>query len=218
MARYETNQEICGQHPQIAFTISHEPQFSLEWLTRYFETEIVKGVQYKPLQTVQIGWLPVQLRENGSFLELWEPQFDSLPIKWRPGVDNVVRHLILQKSVCEELGVDPVFPSCIQPGIVSPSFLKDATEDRFSMSRDLVSGRDSGWVFHDIGYFGEEGEFKSLYEISLCHMGVIPFLALPPETNILRQDASIRVSWREKHISSETNDLLRKLVASPILV
>ncbi len=42
-------------------------------------------------------------------LEVWEPQFDSMPIKWVRGVNNTLRHIILQKSVAEILGCEPAF-------------------------------------------------------------------------------------------------------------
>lgn len=217
MANYFT--KTCGTagHPEIGFAFSEESNPSVDWLLSYFESEVANGRRFQAGETVQVGWMIVELKEAPeNSLEIWEPDFDSMPIRWCRGVNNTLRHLVLQKSICDEIACEPDFPSLRQPSVISPNFL--TTPNDFVMSRDLAVGGDSGWVFHEPGYSGNEGKFVSLFEIALYHMEIIPFLALPPGTSVIKSGGVIEVTCVNKQISSRTNSLLGKVAKARILV
>ena len=153
--------------------------------------------------------------EQGD-LEVWEPQFDSFPIKWTQGVNNTLRHLILQKSVTELFGSEPDYPSLRQAGLTTSGFLK--ASNHWTMSREQASGNDSGWLFSTLNQTRDDGELKSLFEISFYHMEIVPYLALPRGARIEKSDGVIEIQFAAKRITSNENDLLCRLAKSPILV
>jgi hypothetical protein len=197
-------------HQEISLHLAADSGLTPDWLLAYFETEVVRGRKFLACETVQIGWMVTQLREVRETLELWEPRFDSFPIQWVRGVNNTVRHLVLQKEVCAQFECEPRFPSLRQPAVIAPDFL--ALPGTFSMSRDEPSESDSGWVFKKPGYSGSEGEWRSLFEISIYQGHVIPFLALPVGTVVTKTSGSIEIDRNGKHITSESNKLLGQLM------
>jgi hypothetical protein len=202
-------------HRDICIEVADAFASTAEWLISYFETEVASGTRFEANQTVEIGWSLLLLRESGDCLEVWEPDFDAMPIRWCLGVNNTLRHLTLQRSVCQELNCEPVFPSIRHAGAVSPSFV---TCDAFTMSRDQPANSDSGWVFREEGYAGSDAELVSLYQVALQKPTVIPFVALPENASVHLRSNHIEVSFRNLVISSRDNSLLAKLVESPSLV
>jgi hypothetical protein len=210
---------LCKQrdHREIVFYLSEEGGIDPQWLLSFFEDAVLKGRRFEPGQTVQIGWMVTMLKLNGKGeIEVWEPQFDSFPVQWTPSVNNTIRHLILQKSVSELFGCEPDFPSLRQAGLISSGFFK--ASHNVIMSRDQPSGNDSGWFFRASGQDREGGELKSLYEISLHHIEIVPFLALPKGASVTRTEGSIQVEFTGKRVTSDENELLRRLATSPLLV
>jgi hypothetical protein len=206
-------------HPEVSVTLSEHIQMDVRWLLSFFETEVQNGRRFNSLETIQIGWMVVTLKASvAGDLEVWEPQFDSFPVRWIKGANNTLRHLILQKSVCEQFGCEPNFPSLLQSGVVSPRFLDKG--EGFLMSRDQPSNNDSGWVFstpeESVGV--DSGEHRSLFEIFFYHTEVIAFLAMPPGSEVLKTNCLIEATFNGHTLSSKNNDLLRKICVSSILV
>jgi hypothetical protein len=81
----------------------------------------------------------------------------------------------------------------------------------FTMSRDVPDQAHSGWVFTEVGYDGAEGEYQSLYQIALRQPRVIPFLALPPATDVSCEARQIRILREAVRVSSVENIFLRPL-------
>lgn len=213
-----TSCSAFGQR-EISLSLKAESGLDPSWLIAYFESEVRAGRRFQPEETVQIGWMIVMLRPNAAGeLEVWEPQFDSLPIQWTKGVNNTLRHLVIQKSVCEQFGCEPDFPSLRQAGVVAKRFLEGT--QTFAMSRDEASNNDSGWGFfvpnEPIG--AGDGEFRSLFEISFYHVEIIPFLAMPAGATITKSSDAVEVTFNERTLSSKTNELLHKISQSPVLV
>ncbi len=219
MTEYRTS--LCGAFGQQEISLSLKAKSGIDpsWLVAYFESEVRTGRRFQSGETVQIGWMIVMLRSSATGeLEVWEPQFDSLPIKWTKGVNNTLRHLIIQKSVCEQFECEPDFPSLQQAGIVAPRFLEST--DTFTMSRDQSVNNDSGWVFsvpNEPVRLGD-GEFRSLFEISFYHTEAIAFLAMPAGASATKSNGVIEVTWNRRSLSSQNNELLKKLSESPSLV
>jgi len=201
-------------HPEIRFSVSDESGLSGEWLRDYFESQVSNGQRFQDNETVQIGWMIVKLKTDSSgALELWEPDFDSMPIKWSRTVNNTLRHLIIQRAICNELGCEPDFASLLQTAVVGSNFLDNPGD--FVMSRDNSAGADSGWLFRRLDDHSVEAEVKSLYEISLHRRSVIPFLALPAGATVECTGQIVKISFADKQITSRTSDVLHKISDTP---
>lgn len=218
MTKYRTS--TCAEfgHNEISFTLNSDAGIEAQSLVEYFEKAVRTGQRFQAGETVQIGWMVVSIRANAEGdLELWEPQFDSVPIRWTKGVDNTFRHLIIQKSVCELFALEPDFPSLRSAGIVSADFLQNT--DGFAMTRDRPTNNDSGWIFRGANEpTSVSAQFRSLFEVSFYQTNIIPFLALPVGANVTKVGGVIQANAAGKSISSKESELLRKLSESPILV
>ena len=211
--------KICKDsgHPEICFAVAKESQLSIDWLRNYFESEVSHGKTFQSGETIQIGWMFVQLKKiSEDILDVWEPDFDAIPIKWCRGVNNTLRHLILQRSVCNEIECEPNFPSLRQAGIASINFLN--SENDFMMSRDYSPEGGSGWGFYQADELSLNGDFFSLYEIALNLIYVIPFLALPVGATVQRIGSNIELIYAGKQITSQNNDLLHRISEATILI
>ena len=167
MREFRTTKCHAHGHPEIAILLDENSDLSPDWLISFFEAEVGNGQRFQADETVQVGWMLTMLRASSDphCLELWEPEFDSLPINWCRGATNTLRHLIIQQSVCEELGVEPNFPSLREAGVASPCF--GNSDGSFTMSRDESDGNDSGWVLASLGYAGSEGAVPILVRVEL---------------------------------------------------
>ncbi|MBB6583836.1 hypothetical protein [Ralstonia solanacearum] len=195
-------------HPDIVVTVSPGLSTGFEWIVSYFEEAVASGTAFHENQLVQIGWMMVtlRLREQGD-LEVWEPRFDSMPISWVPGASTTIRHLVLQRELCRQLGMDPVFPALNQSGVVSAHFMGTKA---FCMERDVPqAGTDSGWIFKDA--HPEGGRHCSLFEIAVSRPEVIPFLALPVGAAVTCDASSVTASHRGHTLSSASNEFLARL-------
>jgi len=218
MKEYTTTKCHTYGHPEITILLDENSDLSPDWLISFFEAEVENGQRFQIGETVQVGWMLTMLRASSDphRMELWEPEFDSLPITWCRGATNTLRHLILQQSVCEELGVEAYFPSLSEAGVASPCF--GNSEGNFSMSRDDSEGNDSGWVLASLGYSGSEGQFQSLVELSFKQQKIVPFLALPPGASVTVTPELIEVEHSESRLSSESSELLRGILEAPVFV
>ena len=144
--------------------------------------------RFLPEQTVQVGWSVLEIcQRNDGTLALFEPDFQSMPVRFVDGVSNTLLHLFLQKSVAESLGLvgELAPPSLRESAIVCTEF---GSTEGFVMSRVTAKAADSGWFFgcgsaaHD--HQSPDGLRRvSLYEAVIRHDDrTIPFLALPPDT------------------------------------
>lgn len=218
MIEFRTN---LGRQPAREIIVPLDERSGLEpkWLLKFFEDAVARGQCFSANETVQIGWMLVMLKENDQHdLEIWEPQFDSIPIRWIRGANNTIRHLILQKSVADLFQVEPEFPSLRQAGIASQSFLTTPSEHGFRLARQLPEGNDSGWSFDTPANSGDMPEFRSLFELSFHHPEIVPFLALPSEAIVLKKGDQITISLREKTLNSAQNKFLQSLSSVSVWV
>jgi hypothetical protein len=160
---------------------------SVQWLLEWIESEVAGGRRFLPEQTIQVGWslLEVRQRTDGT-LGLFEPDFQSMPMRFVDGVSNTLLHLLLQKSVIESLDLEGeiAIPSSCDSAIICTEF---GSTEGFVMSRVTPKPTDSGWFIgcnrqaHD-HQLAEVLRRVSLYEAAICHEDrTIPFLALPPD-------------------------------------
>ena len=180
----------CGEHDHLEISVQCEDapalSSSLRWFLGWLENEVAGGRRFLPDQTVQVGWslLEIRQRTDGT-LALFEPDFQSMPVKFVDSVSNTLLHLFLQKSVAESLGLgeELALPSLRDSAIVCTEF---GSTEGFVMSRVTPKAADSGWFF---GCDSDAHDHQSphclrrvsLYETATRHDArTIPFLALPP--------------------------------------
>jgi hypothetical protein len=194
-------------HPDVIVGV--DPRWSqlADWLPSYFAEEVRAGVRFTPDQTVQVGWslLKLAATSDGN-LSAFEPDFETMPIRWVEGVDRTVRFLAVQRAVCDDCQVDPAFPSILQPA--SSTEVMPAA-DQFTMVRSEAEGNHSGWTFHRRSDAGMR--LLSLYEAAIINRAIVPFLALPVGSIVERDGRALSVSIAGRHISSGSSDLLSRL-------
>lgn len=202
------------RHPDIVVSMPSGPESGAKSIMAYFAGEVRQGVVFKPGETVQMGWMMLMLKatENGE-LDVWEPQFGVVPIVWERGASKTYRQLIAQKSVAEQLGVEPSFPSFRQSAVISSDFIESKN---FAMSRDRPAGTDSGWLFTTMENGSSDGRLASLFEIASKRPEVIPFLALPAASAVVLNNGNFQVSYDGKSIDSDSNVVLRRLIGSDL--
>lgn len=216
MTKVRTSIHRSGQS-EIVIHFDEQSGLDPTCLIGFFQDAAAQGKRFLSGETIQVGWMVVLLKaaESGD-LEIWEPQFDSIPVKWIHGVNNTLRHLILQRSVVELFKVEPMFPSLRDAGLASKSFLTVPTPPDFRMTRTPPSGNDSGWRFDTALSQNLDAERRSLFELSFFQMAIVPFLALPVGASVVKTDNNLVLSLNGIAVDSKQNQLLQRLVASPI--
>jgi hypothetical protein len=207
---YRTRHDVKS-HPAIIVELDDASRLTPDWLLGYFDEEVTAGRVFKAGETVGVGWGLLLLREaetGKNELEVWEPDFASMPIRWVPGINMTQRHLVLQKSNAEALSLGPVFPSLLQPCSVGPSWQQYQS---FHLWRETNDEPHSGWVVgHDVAV--DTVDLCSLYEVG-CHLPVaIPFFALPAGAVVDISRRRIEMTFGERCVSSDDNALLGSLL------
>lgn len=199
--------------PAIVIQQRGDGLLEVDWLRSYFLDAVVSGEQFKAGQTIQVGWTLLSIRadEEGN-LVLWEPDFLSMPIVWTEGVDTMLRHLSLQRAVCEALGAIPVFPTLQHSAVLSSGFCGSGGDD-FIMARDQPSASDSGWLCRRRLEMLEGAKHYSLFEAALGQRRIVPFIALPPGSVVSHASDEIEIELDGRRISSKASDLLGRLVS-----
>ena len=209
-----TTRSMPVDQPGIIFEVHSEAEELARPLVAFFETQAQAGVRFRDGQTVELGWTLLMLREaDDGQLEVLEPDFDDFPIRWCRGINGALRHLHLQRAVCDLVGCEPLFPTICKAGVVSPGFFESSD---YTMSRDTPEDSDSGWVFAQCGYEGADGEFCSLYQLALKKPEVIPFLALPAFSRVRIKPGVREITVNHTARSASDSDLLRMLATGRV--
>lgn len=118
---------------------------------------------------------------------------------------------MVQRTVSEQIGVEPLFPSLSQSAVASLEFTSGGS---FRMYRAETTGTDSGWMLTSEDNAGEGGKLTSLFEIAGNRPEVIPFLALPVGASVVRTGEKVRVEFDGEVVDSDSNDFLGRLLKS----
>ncbi|MCA3186655.1 MULTISPECIES: hypothetical protein [unclassified Cupriavidus] len=210
MSEYRTaNLHQKYGHPDIVMEVAPDLGMGFEWMLSYFEEAIAGGRIFQENQFVQFGWMMIMLRANEQGdLEIWEPRMDAMPIQWTRGATTTIRHLLVQREVCAQFGVEPVFPTLLESAVISDDFFGS---QGFHMEREASQGgSDSGWLFKDFRAGG--GRHCSLFEIVVNRPEVMPFLAMPVGSSVRISTSGIDASLDNRNVSSISNGFLAKLV------
>ena len=183
-----------------------------ESLVSGFDATLQSGTRYATAETIQIGWMIVTLREDrDANLELWEPDFQQMPIRWVRGVDTTLRHMTLQREVCACVGVEPRFQALNQPAVLTPSLVNFG--GNLHMERKIIDGDNAEWLFRPAYDDGSEALLQSLYQIALSQPRIIPFLALPGGTEISHAVNNVAICIGDQEFSSTNTPFLRRLTS-----
>jgi hypothetical protein len=195
--------------PEVSFVVDDEATPIAAWLREFLELRPHDVTTFREGELIQVGCSILMLRPWGPGLELWEPDFRSVPIRWCEGVNTTLRHLAVQKSVCDALACSPDFPSLRLSVAHSPA---PRPLDGLRMSRVAAAGSDSGWRIEHGAARGQP-RVVSLYEMSLMEPWIVPFLALPQGSSVHAGPAGIEVSVGGRTVSSREVALLSVLSA-----
>jgi hypothetical protein len=176
-------------HPEFRFSIDEAVVIDpdITFFRDALERWVIDGECFNDGETVQFGWstLMVRLAEDGR-LSLWEPDFQSMPIKWVETVTATLQHLRVQKDVCESyFDSDVLAIPSLQSSCIVCVRLSEA--EVFVLDRGEQEGNDSGWFLgcvnddHDHSSVSELRRV-SVYEGVLQNPQAMPFLGLPPGT------------------------------------
>ncbi len=161
------------------------PPDDVKVLVSFLENSVSSGTKYNPVETIQIGWIFAQVFDRGrGLLGIEEPDFQSVPIRWRDSVDRTLLHLRRQSDVAESVGLLPEidFPPIGSSAIVCSRY---ATGRGFGMRRlPSQEPRDSGWFVGCLDATHDHDNPRrlsrlSLYQLVLNRPQAMPFIALP---------------------------------------
>jgi hypothetical protein len=148
--------------------------------------QVAAGKYFQPGETIQIGCGILRFERAASGgLELWEPDYRSFPVVFRPQITATIRQLSRQSdtshSVPEGLFQRAECPSILQSAIVCSEFSTPASG--YMMKRDTASGNDSGWFIGCLGNHDHQNPAnlvrESLYRVLLSSQDLADFLHLP---------------------------------------
>lgn len=197
-------------HPDILIQVDDSWVQLADWLPRYFTEQVQQGVHFVPGQLVQVGWMLLRIEDNAEgCLFVSEPDLKSMPIQWSVGATRTVRLLALHRAICDELCVNLEFCSLREA-------LSTTTEvppnNEFYLTRTEAEGSNSGWILHR--HNEAELRLMSLYEAALINNAIIPFLALPTGSAVVRNEDRLTVSVGGLELSSESSPLFRHLATA----
>lgn len=211
------NSNILSSDGQPWFSIETSPthEAGARFFMDHLEECIKRGEKLADGNTIDMGSGRLKLiaNKNGS-LVVHEPSFLEFPIKWVPGANRTFSHLMLQKKLCAEIGVQPDFSSLIQIGLISQVMLQRLGD--FQMDRYAGDGQaNSGWTFYEMGKVdASDVTWASLFQICVTYPQVAPFLGLPSESHVIYRHDLIEVSCAGRVIDSNSNEFLRSLLLS----
>ncbi len=129
----------CRVHDHLEISVQCEDTSalspSLRWFLGWLESEVAGGRRFLPEQTIQVGWSVLEIRQRpDGTLALFEPDFQSVPVRFVDSVSNTLLHLFLQMSVADSLGLaeELALPSLRDGAIVCTKF---GSAEGFVMSR-----------------------------------------------------------------------------------
>jgi hypothetical protein len=189
---YRTTACTALDHPE--FTVRFERDVPVPDLERmligYFEDSVKRGTQFKPGQTVQLGWATLRLtqRPDGT-LGVLEPDLKH-ELKWIESVDQSLFETWRQKEVLESLGLSQRadFPRQALQAIVCSKVWESTS---FVLGRTEPHGQtDSGWFIGCADDAHDHQHEDALNVIPLIELAVrLPpltqFLALPVGTDVI---------------------------------
>ena len=191
MTEFRTTRCKDFNHPEFTLRFLNDvPVPGLEkMLIGYFESGVANGTQFKPGQTVQLGWATLRLtqRDDGT-LGVLEPDLKH-ELKWVESVDQSLFETWRQKEILESLGLleRADYPrQAFQAIVCSKTFESQA----FMMGRtEPHSPSDSGWF---VGCLDDDHDHQKPEALSVVPLIEIA-VKVPPLTQFFALPAGVDV-------------------------
>lgn len=179
-------------NPEVPRVIVRRQGFSYEFDESVVPRPIGEGfadgfeqMGFRAGQTVQVGWMILNVVACAQGLELHEPDMSGvLPVRYVPGITQTLRDTIRQRYVTDSLGLTHQldFPNLAQSVMVCDRL--EQGQSLFLTRPDPQKDHASGWVScclqerHD---HNDPGVLKliSLYDLACRHPEVVEFLGMP---------------------------------------
>lgn len=217
----EERTTTCEEHQHPEFAIQFEQDYVLEedvnWLLSSLQELVASGQRFKAGDFFQIGWLPTQIEQrDDKLLTLSEPDMKTMPVVYTPSVTNALLHLRWHKEVASsfQLADQLTLPNARHSAIICNQLGK---QPGFAMARNSVKENDCGWVIccsdenHDHSN-ANNLQRVSLYDLCVNHLSkALPFLALPPDSQILIEDQAICLSIQGNPVPLQKDSFLQSL-------
>jgi hypothetical protein len=146
-AALEITTTRCAEFRHREFIIRSDeagvPDVYLTQTKQSIEEMVVSGKVFEPDETFQIGWMATKIVAEGSNLSLVEPDMQSFPIRWVPGITETLRTQMLQLFMLDSVSLRHAMeiPNVWQSLIVCTKY----DQPDFFMSRSAHDGTaDSG--------------------------------------------------------------------------
>lgn len=165
-----------------------------EW-SQGLESMVASGSKFQPGQSFLVGWMLTQVvQHDRDHLTLHEPDMQSMPVRWVPGITQTLQSTMVQRFTLESVSLSDrmTLPSAQQYLAVCNRF---HGQGFFMVRRDPQEATDSGWFVgcldprhnhHDSAVTGP----MSVYEAFLKQRFIVGFLGFPPGSMIVADPAS----------------------------
>lgn len=215
---YSTKNCKKYNHPEIEFIITNKsiPLNDIKWMISTIENTVSNGTKYENQQTLQLGCTIVKfVQKNNGVLEIQEPDFVSLPIKFTSKLDNTLVFLRSQKDIVESVKeeTDLLYPSILESIVVHKNYI---SANKVLLERTEIESNISGWWVYD--YNDQESvnnasNFSniSLYEFALKRPDLVKFLALPVGFQALSSSEGASLYKSNQSVDIKINSYLNQL-------
>jgi hypothetical protein len=206
MRHSATSRCHLSAHPEILVSYAESGVIpdDVDNLIRTLEAMVATGSVFAPGETIQVGWLYDQFREQGQgVLTLYEPDLKAFPVSWVPGITNTLVTKRLQLDVADSFGLreQAEFTTFRHSCLICSQFRAGID---FLMSRVSPENAISGWF---IGCLDERHDHNSTnhllclstYElITRVSSSPLSYLALPPDVVVEVKNELPRVALSDK--------------------
>ena len=166
----------------------------VEW-SRGLESMVAGGSRFRPGQSFLVGWMLTQVvQHDRDHLTLHEPDMQSMPVRWVPGITQTLQSMMVQKFTLESVGLADRMDL---PSAQHYLTVCDGFDGRgfFMARRAGQEPTDSGWF---VGCLDPRHNHRdaaitrpvSVYEAYLSQRFIVGFLGFPPGSMIVADPAS----------------------------
>ena len=203
-------------HREFVLSFDEEiPKVDVDWLLTKLENSVANGSVFEDGQSIEFGPMLLRVELLDGFLHLMEPDFQNIPIEWKPGVSSSLRLLRLQKDVGESFLSSDQLDYCSPRQSCIVGIDVQSGDHSFVLERVESNGSESGWFFglvasvHD--YSAPDNLRRmSIYEALLTVPRIGAFLAMPPGASIRESESETIFSIADEELVPVEGSLLHR--------
>jgi hypothetical protein len=165
----------------------------LEWLVE----QIGAGTELAAGQSIRYGWFDLRCEIEDRILRLRAPDLLAMPIVWQASMSAALRTTAQHVAIPRSLGLEPDIPSLGQYAVVGDGF---ETLPMFMERTGPGDADDSGWALGSARIEGPDpvatAHKLSLYELVVAAPRLLPYLSMPPGSDLLFRDDRPTLSYQ----------------------